>query len=265
MLIVAAICRPLIPVCCAFVVFPEGRSPDPVTALCVHKKSGAKVSRRSFLALMPGVIGGVAAFSSAPKSVSARDELFKPNPLTNAFLEQVRIWEQAEADDLKYGGELAPGEKSTEIDSYPKLLVPILEISADLDTIDRLVHGGRDDRSKALKILEQPRFDKIVFKKIFNAYGDNIYYGDPDRANLYLGGGATPKTEQSLAYLLRNEILTNTEDLRAELTYVLEEDDNDTEELYRLSKSTISAMSQYLENVSPTEINRARELVKPEV
>jgi hypothetical protein len=59
---------------------------------------------------------------------------------------------------------------------------------------------------EARSILSDSKYDKVSFKKIFNAYGDNIYYSDPDRANVYLGGGAMPRSEQSLAYLLRKSI-----------------------------------------------------------
>ena len=65
---------------------------------------------------------------------------------------------------------------------------------------------------------------------------DNIYYSDPDRANLYLGGGAVPKNEQSIAYLLRNDILTNLENLQAEVAYLIKETNAgnplETEDLY---------------------------------
>ena len=64
---------------------------------------------------------------------------------------------------------------------------------------------------------------EVEAKKTFNAFADNIYYSDPDRANAYLGGGAVPKNEQSIAYLLRNDILTNVESLQAEVTYLIKE------------------------------------------
>lgn len=67
---------------------------------------------------------------------------------------------------------------------------------------------------KVNEILAKEIFVKIQFKKAFNAFADNIYYSDPDRANLYLGGGAVPQSTQTLAYLLRNDVLTNTEDMR---------------------------------------------------
>ena len=67
---------------------------------------------------------------------------------------------------------------------------------------------------KVNEILSHEIFVKIQFKKAFNAFADNIYYSDPDRANLYLGGGAVPQSTQTLAYLLRNDVLTNVEDMR---------------------------------------------------
>jgi len=83
---------------------------------------------------------------------------------------------------------------------------------------------------EAGKILSKLIFEKKNFKKTFNTFADNIYSSDPDRATLYLEGGATPKNEQSIAYLLRNGILTNVENLqaeqdisRAEVAYLIKE------------------------------------------
>jgi len=139
----------------------------------------------------------LSGFLAATPSVASDGDLFKPNPLTNPFLEQIRIWEQAEADELKYGGELAPGDAGNKgkVEAYPRLLVPILEIADELQTVNDLVRH-RESWTQAQTILKQPKYEKITFKKIFNAYGDNIYYSDPDRANLYLGGGATPKVRR---------------------------------------------------------------------
>ena len=95
------------------------------------------------------------------------------------------------------------------------------------------------------------KYEKIQFKKIFNQYGDNIYYSDPDRANLHLGGGATPKPEQSIAYLLRNEVLTNIEALRAELEYLLKTGEDDTEDLYAYANNAADGMKKYLFPASP--------------
>jgi len=197
--------------------------------------------------------------------VCAVDELFKPNPLTSNVLEQIRIWEQAEADTIKYKGELTGGDvgKRDSSGAYAELLVPILGIAAELESIDRLLHEkGLAELADARRVLQQTKYDKINFKKVFNAYGDNIYYSDPDRANVYLGGGATPKTEQTLAYLQRNEILTNVEDMRAEADFVLKHPEEGLDEMLALSSATVSAMKKYLEVVPPSEISLARTMLK---
>ncbi|CAB9527173.1 expressed unknown protein [Seminavis robusta] len=222
-----------------------------------HGDPSDKSSRRQFLGL------AVSSLLIVPSSASAADELFKPNPLTNPLLEQIRIWEQAEADDIKYGGELTPGDAGNKgrVEQYPALLVPILSMEEELRKVDALIHGTKTDWKEAYKIMQQPKYDKIAFKATFNRFADNIYYGDPERANAYLGGGATPKAEQSIAYLLRNEILTNIESLQAELAYLLKETDDDTEDLYKYSSSANSAMKDYLANVSPYELKKAKELL----
>jgi len=225
--------------------------------------------RRSFLGSALGLVGIPAMASltltSMPSLASARDEIFRPNPLTNSVLEQIRILEQAEKDNIKYGGELEKGNAGNKgkTDAYPSLLVPILTIDMELNEIKSLVRSGGESKpskeamSKALAILQQPAYDKINFKKAFNRYGDNIYYSDPDRANLYLGGGATPKTEQSIAYLLRNDILTNMENLRAELEYLIKSGENETDDLYSYADICTSAMKKYLAQVPPNQLKEA--------
>ena len=194
----------------------------------------------------------------------AADELFRKNPLTNPLLEQIRIWEQNEADNIKYGGELERGEAGKLSPVYSQMLVPILEISAELEIMDRLLSTdtSQDALQRVQTILRQKRYEKIEFKKIFNAYGDNIYYSDPDRANAYLGGGATPKNEQTLAYLQRNEILTSVEDLQAEVAYLLKNRKESPEDAVSLAKNAAQAMRRYLEVVPPSELREARDLLK---
>jgi hypothetical protein len=154
----------------------------------------------------------------------AASDLFKPNPLTNSALEQLRIWNQDEADNIKYGGELDSGSnKPGAFEQYVDLLQPILGVQSDLVQINQLIHSNdklstKEDYVTMLEnvnqILSHEIFEKIRFKKAFNAFADNIYYSDPDRANLYLAGGAVPQSTQTLAYLLRNDVLTNVEDMR---------------------------------------------------
>ena len=216
-----------------------------------------------------GGLATASTFTAAVEPAAARDELFKPNPLTNPVLEQIRIWEQDSVDNVKYGGELAPGSPKGR-EAYAKLLVPILGIQQDLDTVNELVR--QDDKmaalSKADAILSKPEFQKITFKKTFNAFADNIYYSDPDRANAYLGGGAVPKNEQSIAYLLRNDILTNVESLQAEVAYLIKEQKKitkgeetgplETEDLYEYAKTASLSMKKYLELVPPAELELGR-------
>jgi len=177
--------------------------------------------------------------------------------------------EQVEKDNVQYGGELERGDAGNKgkTDAYPSLLVPILKIDNELTQIRTIVHSGgesmpsKEAMSQALTILQQPTYEKINFKKTFNRYGDNIYYSDPDRANMYLGGGATPKTEQSIAYLLRNDVLTNMENLRAELEYLIKSGENETEDLYSYADICTSAMKKYLANVPPKELKEAQRIL----
>ena len=94
---------------------------------------------------------------------------------------------------------------------------------------------------------------------------DNIYYSDPDRANLYLAGGAVPKNEQSLAYLLRNDILSNLEALQAEIAFQLKERKSgnslDLDDLYQYSEDAKGSMSKYLDLVPPVERITAESLL----
>jgi hypothetical protein len=223
-------------------------------------------ARRAFVV----AISLVAPVAPTSSPANARDDLFRPNPLTNPILEQIRIWEQAEADNLKYGGELEMGDAGNKgkVSGYPSLLVPILKIDRDLDEIQRLVHTNaengvpnKESWEKALLILQNPQYDKIAFKKTFNKYGDNIYYSDPDRANMYLAGGATPKNEQSLAYLLRNDVLTNVENLRAELEYLIKSGETLTEDLYSYADTAAGAMKKYLAIVPRNELQEAQQIL----
>lgn len=197
---------------------------------------------------------------------AANDEIFKTNPLTNGILEQIRIWDQASADQLKYGGELAPGDAGNKgkVEQYPTLLIPILEIAADVTAVATTLVPDPSRWAQAQQILSYSKYEKLAFKKIFNAYGDNIYYSDPDRANVYLGGGASPRNEQSLAYLLRNDVLTNIENLQAELAYLLKDTTPQSEkehpdDLYMYAKAAKLAMDKYMKLVPPTELEQARE------
>lgn len=208
-----------------------------------------------------------------PSPAMAKDEIFKANPLTNGVLEQIRIWDQDFSDNIKYDGELEAGDAGNKgkVEAYPRLLAPIVKISTDMTTVNDLVRVEGDKRvaswTEARKILAQPQYEKLAFKKIFNAYGDNIYYSDPDRANAYLGGGAMPKNEQSMAYLLRNDVLTNLENLQAELDYLLKPSTSDSEspdDLFLYATTAKAAMDKYLTLAPPNELKKANEIIASE-
>jgi len=208
---------------------------------------------------------GAAVVAAGPAPAQAKDEVFRSNPLTNPVLEKIRIWEQAEADELRYGGELERGDAGNRgnVEAYPALLVPIVRIADELGSVNQMVHS-KDDWAEVQRILRKPEYQKVGFKKVFNAYGDNIYYSDPDRANAYLGGGATPSNEQSMAYLLRNDVLTNVEALRAEVDYLVghPEEQGDTDDLYGYANGAAAGMQQYLDEIVPPEqLKRAEEIL----
>jgi hypothetical protein len=152
------------------------------------------------------------------------------------------------------------------VDAYPRLLMPILQMDKELAQVKVLLREENRPTAwpKALEILQNSKYEKIPFKKVFNAYADNVYYSDSDsdRANVYLGGGATPKNEQSIAYLLRNDVLTNVEALRAELEYLLKSGEDETTDLYSYSEIATSAMQKYIAVVPPNELKLARKLLE---
>lgn len=223
----------------------------------------AIISRKLF----PTIFASIVLLSNS-FSANAEDPIFKPNPLTNPILEKIRIMEQVEADNLSYGGELAPTGAPQGRQTYAKLLAPILKIEKNLMDVDSILSSStkEDALKEASQILNQPQFQKKEFKRLFNAFADNIYYSDPDRANAYLMGGATPKNEQSIAYLYRNELLTNIENLQAEVTYLIKESSSgastlDVVDLFDYISNSKKAMKNYLDLVPPPELELGRALI----
>ena len=242
---------------------------------------GRRVAAGRLSSLLAAALAATTAAAPGAALAASSSDLFRPNPLTNPVLEKIRIWNQDEADNVVYGGELASGSSKPDgLDVYVGLLQPILGVERDLSEVDALLRksmgggggggggGGEGALLAEIKVvLSKSKFDKLEFKRSFNAFADNIYYSDPDRANLYLGGGATPKASQSIAYLLRNEILTDVEDMRAEVRYLAGEVGKggataegiiDLDEMYRLSESANVGMRKYLDLVPPRELVAAR-------
>lgn len=111
---------------------------------------------------------------SQQQPANANDDLFKSNPLTNPVFEKLRIINQDEADNIKYGGELESGSaKPTAFDQYVQLLQPILIVDNDLTQINKLLKEDRPKTKDAYSslfqqidtILSKSLFDKINFKK----------------------------------------------------------------------------------------------------
>jgi hypothetical protein len=208
--------------------------------------------------------------------------------LTSPVLEQVRIWDQEVADNNKYGGELERGDaaraNALRRDAYPRLLFPLLRIERDLEGLGQtllLEEGGAaaaaaaavgpSEWRHALAVVSSPMYDTQSLKAAFNRYGDNIYYRDADRANLYLGGGAVPESDQTLAYLLRNDFLTSVQSLRSELEYCLKEgetsstgSDGGANDVALYASQAREALGRYLDLVPPEQLGRARELLQQE-
>lgn len=241
-----------------------GVVPDSTPARETRTTLHSCADRRRWLSVSASLAAGL-VFSAGPASAN-EDVPWKKNPLTNKILEKVRILNQEAADNLDYGGVLAPGDApDTQGGALTKLLAPILAIGEEIRAVDGLVNieDGAGLR-EASEILSGPQFTKKGFKKTFNAYGDNIYYTDPDRANLYLGGGAPPSSEQTVAYLTRNEILTSIENLQAEVAYLLRikngevKDVYETEDLFKYSKDAVRGMDKYLASIPPNEMAAVR-------
>ena len=183
----------------------------------------------------------------------------KRTPLTSKPLEWLRVADQREADETL--GELAdPGAAQTaaRLAEVVRLGDALRALGADLGTAP----GWR----RARAALAAPAFQPKAFKRAFNAYSDNVYYAkaDPDRANLYLLGGAPPSTAQTVAYLHRNDALDNVDRLRAELDYLLESGgDGGPDDARAFWTAATAAFDAYFDLCDPADRRAARALVGP--
>ena len=118
----------------------------------------------------------ISSTTAIPQLANAAGDpnLFKPNPLTNKALEQLRILNQDEVDNIKYGGELESGAaKPSELSQYIELLQPILEVESGLEQVDKLLLSSKSSTKEDYlslfqqidKLLSNSLFDKINFKK----------------------------------------------------------------------------------------------------
>jgi len=144
------------------------------------------------------------------------------NILTNKFLEGIRKASQVDYDNKYSDAAIDQAVKDDDNSKLVLLLIPIVNIKNDLQMISDLIsQPSYINLSKAHTLLTSSSYDTKQLKKTFNRYADNIYYSNPDRANLYLGGGAVPDTKQTEKYLLRNEVITNINNLHDDIDTLL--------------------------------------------
>lgn len=201
--------------------------------------------------------------------VSAADNrgfvLAPPEPRDNGlqakWLEKLRIYLQDEADAVQYGGELAPGGPPS---STPLLLlVPILQMQKTLSKCSGPIKDFEQWPRLQLLLSTGP-FAPTEFKRIFNAYSDNIYYQSGSaEANAYLLGGATPSSQQTKQYLLRNEVLKQLGELTDEFVYQLKlpEAQRETEVAEEYLENAQKYLAEYLSLAPPEEYEAAKEAV----
>ena len=229
-----------------------------VTVLMLMSASTAlAISRRAVLAGSAMVPAAAMADASNP---------FAPPPpprvgLQTKWLEQLRIVLQDEADNVQYGGELAPGGPPPAVPALQ--LIPIVQMQAKLRKSSPMV----DDQAQwpaLYQIMTTGSFADKEFKRIFNLYADNIYYSaSTAEANGYLLGGATPSTSQTTQYLLRNEMLKYVSELADEIKYQqgLPTEKRETEAAREYMDKLLKYFDEYLGLSPPPELKLAREAV----
>lgn len=216
------------------------------------------------------VAGAAAALALSSRRAGAASNGFVLAPperggLQSKWLENVRILLQDEADAVQYGGAeaLAPGGPPPAVPAL--LLIPLVQVQATLRSFKPLLADA--SRWPMLQdVLSSGPFETREFKRIFNAYGDNIYYdsGSPE-ANAYLLGGATPSSSQTTQYLLRNEILKQIGELRDELKYQsgLAAEKRETDVADEALAAALAAFDEYLSLCPKKELEIAMSAVVP--
>jgi len=226
----------------------------------------ATVSRRA--ALCTGALAGLWCERAVAATQTDAYGFIVDKPersgLQNKFFENVRILLQDSSDALQYGGELAPGGPPSVVPGLQ--LIPIMQMQATLKQQLPLVERPAEWPS-LLEVVTTGPFATLEFKKIFNAYADNIYYAlDSSEANLYLLGGATPSTSQTRQYLLRNEALKWMDEYADELRYQMKQSDatRETEVAREYLENALKIFDEYLKLAPPRDLEIARAAVYKE-
>ena len=171
------------------------------------------------------------------------------NVLAGPIFEAIRKIDQEDPDNIE-----------TESTNRYFLLLPIVDLYSDVQDASKLLQANFPNKFYLIKsILGNKKFDITNMKKTFNRYGDNIYYADPARANIYLAGGALPGTVQTEQYLLRNDIITNIGNLRADIESLTSQsaekvDQQEIDDTIDDFKQTLDAFGSYLERTNPDDL-----------
>ena len=236
----------------------------PVAALSPTPRT---VSRRAALCTGALCAGALSERATAATQTDAYGFIVnKPerSGLQNKFFENVRILLQDSSDALQYGGELAPGGPPSVVPGLQ--LIPIMQMQATLKQQLPLVERPAEWPG-LLEVVTSGPFATLEFKKIFNAYADNIYYNsDSSEANLYLLGGATPSTSQTRQYLLRNEALKWMDEYADELRYQMKQSDatRETEVAREYLENALKTFDEYLKLAPQRDLEIARAAVYKE-
>mmetsp|Transcript_36620 Transcript_36620/g.91179 ORF Transcript_36620/g.91179 Transcript_36620/m.91179 type:complete len:168 (-) Transcript_36620:172-675(-) len=157
-----------------------------------------------------------------------------------------------------YGGELAPGGPPSAVPGLQ--LIPIVQMQGVLQKMLPVVETPSEWPAILDTITSGP-FATLEFKKIFNAYADNIYYASGStEANAYLLGGATPSTKQTTQYLLRNEALKQLSELADEIRYQLKQEPakQETDVALEYLQNAVKVFDEYLALAPQNDLNIAR-------
>lgn len=237
------------------------------TALCASPTGRAALAACRPVLVRSGrrrLLSGAAAAAAAALAAAGPASAMDIGPvLTSRALEFVRIIEQENADNTLYGGELAQIGSTV-----PKALalVPIITVRTQIEALGAAVAqegGAAGVLVKADGLFRSPEYKTKQLKKEFNAYSDNIYYtADSGRANANLLGGTAPSNDQTVMYMLRNDLLTNVDNARDEVAYLLREGaPYDVADLQDYLKACTRGLDAYLNAADPDDVSEARRIV----
>jgi hypothetical protein len=182
------------------------------------------------------------------------------NILTSPVLENFRRMQQIYADDEKHSK-----------DTKALLLVPIVKMKKELIFIAEELQQKRQSEDTAMRdltkailsILSDSKYNKVELKRTFNRYSDNIFYSNPDEANLYLAGGTTPSSRQTQQYLIRNDIISRLDDLTSDLQYIIDAkviSQQDIDDALSDCKMARDSFDLYLKLSDPVDVEMANKI-----